>query len=153
VTEAVARGVYGVVVNGTGDVDASATSSARTNLRRDRLASAGVHAEPAPVRVGAGPSAAITGDDAAWECASCGHELASISENWRASALLVERDVVEALGARDQMVRERQETPAVVERALMCPKCASMLSMDVALAGDALDPSPRVAPRIAASTA
>jgi N-methylhydantoinase B len=142
VSPAAARDVYGVCLRPHGDVDQQGTDDARAAIRAARLGH--TTAEPlAPVELGRTPTVAVTLDHARheWTCATCGHDLGPASANWRSAAIMTERPVASALPAAGQLVRPRSEGPAVVQRELACPRCGSMLSVDVAMMGDAPDPS------------
>ena len=138
-TEA-ARTVYRVCLQQNGDVDEMATDDARAAMRRQRLVDR-AHGPLSYLDDSSNPIIAVALDHARqnWVCAACGHHLGPATANWRSSAHVTERSVIDALQAGGQLARPRTGKPCVVQRELVCPGCGSMLSVDIAMAGDPLD--------------
>ena len=144
ISSATALNVYGVVLTRANEADHEATRVERLALRRKRLADSALESDLVPIDEESDPSVSVaivgTGEHANWSCVACGHLLGVIEGNWRTSGVLVEeRLAADALARRNQLIRPRTGGRAVVLREIVCPKCASMLSVDVALAGDPLD--------------
>ena len=122
-----ARAIYGVVVDGDGNLDASATEARREEIRSERIG--GTPAKPLNAR----PSIAVSVERAngAWTCASCSERLADASGNWRDGAVLREVPIADRFDELDMFVMDRQEAPRVMIREHYCPACAASLGVDV----------------------
>jgi N-methylhydantoinase B len=135
-----AESEYGVILV-DGAVDGEATSEARTEIRRRRLAAAGASGEPR-ARTGASTTdALVIGDDIVvderagrFACAHCDEELGRFETHALARALVLEHPVA-ALGPSftDPSVFIDDE---IVWRQLLCPGCATRLGGQAARPGD-----------------
>jgi N-methylhydantoinase B len=148
VTPEAADATYGVVLGADGEPDLEATVARRSAIRRERVSEAGGDSDSLVAPSGepdAGPAIVVdsSGTDMHWACGHCGADLGSRHENWRTTALCRERDVVKTATERHQLIRARDEGPAVVERQYACPGCASLLAVDLAVEGDPPASAPR----------
>lgn len=126
---------YGVIVR-DGRLDAQATEQRRREIRRERLADAGLDCEPASLDAAPPAGDLLIGDDiwvdresGAYRCAHCGEELGSLSEHPKQRMARRDRPLPD-LG-------ERFHDPAtyvdddIVWRELFCPGCATRLGTEV----------------------
>ncbi|MBK5218414.1 MAG: hydantoinase B/oxoprolinase family protein [Thermoleophilia bacterium] len=137
-----AETVYGVVLDGD-EADADATEKRRAQIREQRLGAAPSQSASAPRDVGV---SVVVDADEDWCCAYCEHSLGSLSANWRDSATVNERPLVEAYAELDMGVRDRVEAPRVMLAEHFCPACAGLLVADLYPEGF----SGYVAPRLGA---
>src|SRR5690606_23861556 len=136
-------GVYGVVLDAAGEVDAEATEAERWRLREERLAVA--RAPRRPLEGGVeGESRAATGSvvlgrDGAGEarlgCAHCGRSLGEPGSGYRRGCAELEQPLA-SLGPLflDPAQQIGQE---LVLRRYLCPGCALALDAEICLPDDA----------------
>jgi N-methylhydantoinase B len=131
VTAEHAREIYGVILDGEGTVDGSATEARRAEIRRERIGGEPAKAASAPPSVGI----SLVRHNGSWSCASCEEELAPADENWRDGATLHEAPIADRFASLGMLVRDRSESPRVTMREYFCPACAASLGVDVATEG------------------
>ncbi|MBI5104870.1 MAG: hydantoinase B/oxoprolinase family protein [Solirubrobacterales bacterium] len=131
VSEAVARELYGVVLDGEGRVDRAATEQQRAAIRAARLG----HAPEYEVRADAPLFAPLKVADGRWRCTQCDHDLGDEHGNWRAAAVVRENEISKRYAELNLRVRPRVQGEPVVLRENFCPGCGSSLSVDVTLEG------------------
>ena len=145
VTPELARRVYGVILDATGEaVDADATAAARATIRDARRARARFGGRiPDPPRAAAVVgrlSDAIdvvrAGHTLVARCAACGAGLATAPASWKGAAGVAECTVGEpACAERVGTWAPRRDAGPVVLREYFCPGCARLLETEVVLAG------------------
>jgi N-methylhydantoinase B len=146
VSEAVAAGVYGVIgTPGGGAVDVDGTAAARAAVRASRRGRAVFAVRPpAPPppdatlvgRLSATVEAVRVGPRLVARCAACGAGLAEAPAGWRAGAGLARA----RLGTAEYAARTGAWAPLrasgpVELREYVCPGCARLLDVEVALEG------------------
>jgi N-methylhydantoinase B len=139
VTEKTARGIYGVILDKAGKVDAEATASARDGIRRERLSDAKLPGR-APAKDGASGTETMHWGHALkvqsgksslnLHCGSCDKPLGESSGNWREGAALRNPAAAE-LGPHIQI-----DDRFIFEQ-LICPHCATSLWVDTRNRNDA----------------
>jgi N-methylhydantoinase B len=135
-----ARGLYGVVLDGTGSADPQATDELRKRMRADRLAAARPPVTPDEVSldreaytgsaggaVGFGP--ASDGEEH-WGCLECGHALAPIDHNYKDGAARLER-APQAISPRQYLDPSEFCDDAFVVREFLCPGCGVTLATEL----------------------
>ncbi|MGH2761675.1 MAG: hydantoinase B/oxoprolinase family protein [Thermoleophilaceae bacterium] len=133
------RDIYGVVLDGDGNVDADGTEKRRAAIREARIG----RAPKRSVKADASPFAPLRVDGERWACGLCGEDLGASDENWRETAVTSEREISERFGELHLNVRRREQLEPVVIRENFCPGCASSLAVDITLEGHDLVPAPR----------
>jgi N-methylhydantoinase B len=128
VTPVHAREIYGVILDGDAEVDATAPEARRAEIRRERIGVDPPKEAMAPPSVGI----SLARDDDAWSCVSCDERLADAGGNWRDGAVLREKPIAERFAELEMLVRDRTEEPRVMMREYFCPGCAASLGVDVA---------------------
>jgi N-methylhydantoinase B len=134
-----ARGVYGVELDGDGNVDARATEQLGADIRQARIG----HAPERAIRADSTPFAPVRIVAGRWTCGLCGEDLGDAAQNWRTAAVVSEREISERFAELHLSVRRREQFEPVVLRENFCPGCASSLAVDVTLAGHPPAPAPR----------
>jgi N-methylhydantoinase B len=135
-----ARDIYGVALDDSGQVDASATQSQRAALREARIG----HAPERGILPDASPFTPLKLAEGHWVCGLCGHDLGPSDANWRSAAIVSEHEISERFRELGLAVRRREQMEPVVLRENFCPGCASSLSVDVTLEGHGPVPAPRL---------
>ncbi|MGP0027422.1 MAG: hydantoinase B/oxoprolinase family protein, partial [Streptosporangiaceae bacterium] len=128
---------YGVVLDESGDVDAGETDARRASLRQRRLARAtlrngerGAAVDPsATVSVSSELGVGFVANDAVWVCMKCRHELASVKENFKLGAAMLQ-DSPELVDARMNPKPSDFCDVSFVLRQFICPSCGVSLSID-----------------------
>lgn len=138
-----ARAVYGVVLS-AGGVDGAATAAAREGVRAARRARAAFRRRPPDPPRAAAPVGRLSqtvevvraAGRLVARCAACGAALAAAPAGWKGGAGLAET----VLGTPEYAARAgtwapRRAEGAVVMREWICPGCAALLDVEVALEG------------------
>jgi N-methylhydantoinase B len=131
VSREAALDVYGVRLEGEGNVDRAATAAERSSIRARRVG----HSVDKRVVADDVRFAPLHVRDGHWHCAACNHDLGEETENWRDSAVRVQREISERYKELHSQVRTRTDGAAVVLRENFCPECATSLAVDVSLEG------------------
>jgi N-methylhydantoinase B len=142
ITAGHAKVVYGVVLDGDGELDPQATEVLRTELRRARIDADPSTTATAPAD--AGVAVVVHADGAHWGCGYCGSELSPTDQNWRDGAVSRERPLAEAMAEVEMAVRDRVEAPRVMHAERFCPSCAGLLAADLFPEGFVGYPAPRL---------
>ena len=132
---------YGVVLSG-GELDAAATAARRDELRRARLAAAGVERDPATMDATPNEGDLVIGEEiwvdraaGAYRCARCGETLGELGSGHPKERLAVHEHPIHDLGPHFK-------DPAffvddvVLWRDSYCPGCATRLGTELAKPGD-----------------
>lgn len=151
-TRDAAHSVYGVVLNGAGEVDEAATTARRQAVRRDR---AGWQPLPqgddsAPVAATGAPAqqvhAAIVSTDRDGErvlaCDRCGHRYCGHGGNYKQAALVHESPVTAIPSAADPAFYVDEP---LVFRQYCCPGCQVLVCTEVAKANEPVEAEMRLA--------
>lgn len=125
------KSLYGVVLDGDGNVDDDATQARREAIREARIG----RAPERTITPEASPFAPLRIADGHWRCELCGQDLGDGEGNWRASAVTVECEISERFAELGLNVRRRVQFEPVVLRENFCPGCAGSLAVDVTLEG------------------
>ena len=131
ITSDVAHDIYGVALDGAGDVDAAATERQRAAIREARIG----HAPEKAVAQDAPLFAPLRVEGGHWHCTQCGQDLGDQQHNWRDEAVVRETEISKRFEELRLQVRPRVQQEPVVLRENFCPGCASSLSVDVTLEG------------------
>ena len=126
-----AHDIYGVQLDKDGSVDAAATQQQRASIRVARIGKA----PERDVLADASPFAPLRVADGRWQCGMCGQDLGTSDSNWRAHAVVSEREISARFRDLGLAVRRREQSEPVVLRENFCPGCASSLAVDVTLEG------------------
>lgn len=133
---------YGVVLDGDG-LDAGATAARRDEIRRGRLAAAGIEREPATMDATPTEGDLVIGEEiwvdrsaGTYRCARCGEGLGELGGHPKERAAVHEHSVVE-LGPhfKDPSIFVDDE---IIWRETYCPACATRLGTELAKPGDEL---------------
>lgn len=138
----IAEEVYGVVLNGDGTVDESATEAAREAIREQRIGAKPKRDLLPSEEREIGVSIAV--EDGHWSCAYCGEDLGAVDANYRAACVHREgsaSDVMPKYGAR---VRERTVDPDVILDEYFCPGCGMGVRSDIRLSTSEIPSAPRL---------
>jgi N-methylhydantoinase B len=136
VSARIASLLYGVVVDGAGEVDAAATERRRAEVRDERRSGVQSSAAASPVTEAADgatlrfhESLEIVGDGpgAGVRCRHCGTGLGRADENYKLHALRRDRDLQELAG---RPMPDGSPYLGVL-REYACPGCATLLQVDV----------------------
>jgi N-methylhydantoinase B len=134
-----AREIYGVELDGDGNVDAGASRERRSSIRERRIG----HAPERDITSDASPFVPLRIVERRWRCGLCAVDLGDAEDNWRMSAVVCEREISERFEELGLAVRRREQFEPVVLRENFCPGCGSSLAVDVTLEGHELVPAPR----------
>jgi ribosomal protein S27AE len=134
-----AREIYGVELDGDGNVDAGASRERRSSIRERRIG----RAPERDITSDASPFVPLRIVERRWRCGLCGVDLGDAEDNWRMSAVVCEREISERFEELGLAVRRREQFEPVVLRENFCPGCGSSLAVDVTLEGHELVPAPR----------
>jgi N-methylhydantoinase B len=135
---------YGVVLSGSGEVDARETDARRASLRQRRLSRAirpdgewgtSVVDASATVSVSSELGVGFVANDAVWVCMKCRHELASVKENFKLGAAMLQ-DSPDLIDARMYPKPSDFCDVSFVLRQFICPNCGVSLSIDCCRADD-----------------
>ncbi len=140
VSVAAAYEQYGVVLT-DGQLDVKGTQQRQHELRRSRLAAAGVTREPVDHHTSLPEDALVIGDDiwvdkveGIFRCAHCGTRIGGLDEHPKA-ALVMHQHNVSDIGANFTDPSIFVDTP-MVWREFFCPNCATRLATEVAKLDD-----------------
>ena len=135
-----ARALYGVVLDGSGSADLSATDELRSRMRADRLGAARPAVTPDEVGLDperyAGSAGGAVGFGTAsdgeehWGCLECGHALAPIEENYKDGAARLER-APQDISPRQYLDPSEFCDDAFVVREFLCPGCGVTLATEL----------------------
>ena len=139
VSGAVAREVYGVVLDSAGQPDEAATAGARRSIRTARIG----HEPTREVAADAPLFTPLRVIADRWECSQCGEGLGAVSDNWRTAAVTTQAEVTARFAQLHSQVRARQDGEPVMMREHSCPACGSSLGVDITVGDSAPLPSMR----------
>jgi N-methylhydantoinase B len=135
-----ARELYGVVLDGSGSADPTATDGLRARMRGDRLAGARppgarddviLDRERYTGSAGGAVGLGLASDgEEHWGCLECGHALAPIDQNYKDGAARLERAPQEISPRQYLDPREFCDDPFVV-REFLCPGCGVALATEL----------------------
>jgi N-methylhydantoinase B len=130
-TVEVARDVYGVVLDGDGKVDESATADRRLTIREQRL--------------GRKPEREVHAGDDREVGISVAVREGSVEDNYRSACVAHVSTAFEAMTATGQQVRARTIDPEVYLSSYYCPGCGLTVRADVNVgAKDAVVAAPKL---------
>ncbi len=137
VRPAVARAIYGAVLDAEGRVDAAATWAARDRVRSERVPTKRHSlADPAALP---GQFGAVPFQDH-WCCAHCRAAIAPLATTWKDAVAAQRSPLVQVFRETGQFVRPRDLKPVIfAER--FCAECGTLLSTDLEVEGDERQPS------------
>ena len=122
----VAQRVYGVVVDGGGDLDEAGSERQRAEIRAARIGR-----EPRrSVPPADGWRPALVAQSSALVCGHCGEELATLDGNWKAGAVVAVHEAAARLAELGCAIRGRS-APAFLLYEWFCPGCASLLETNL----------------------
>lgn len=143
VTASAAVELYGVVLDDAGAVDLDATEARREEIRRQRLSEAG-HSFEVPtveisrdriVTVSSALGVGFSADDASWVCTRCTNELASVKDNYKLGAAVIQRNPSEVNPTMYADPTDFCDVPFVL-RQYLCPSCGVHLAVECCRADD-----------------
>lgn len=141
----VAKDVYGVVLDGDGTVDSTATEAARTAIREKRIGRRPEKTVKSAEELETGISVEVEGGQ--WVCAHCDEELGSVDTNYRDACVLHESSAAEAMAGYGMKVRSRAVGPDVLLSEYFCPGCGMGVRSEVKLENDEMPSAPKLTPK------
>ena len=135
ISVAVAREIYGVVIDDTGSWDAAATSRARAAIRADRLAAARPVSSSTRARIEAAETLHRVADtvDAvshdgmrSLRCTECHEHLAAYDEDYKTGCHVREVSLADLSG-----LNARGDDDRMVARQYVCPGCGTAVAFDI----------------------
>lgn len=142
-TPAVAKDVYGVILDADAGVDDGGTVAQRLAIRERRIGRKPEREVVADHEREVGISVAVR--DGRWTCACCGEDLGALDDNYRGGCIAHVRTAAEAMQESGQRVRARTIDPQVYLSEYYCPGCGLTVRADVNVGGkDEVVPAPRL---------